>query len=52
MVKTKADIDANVREEEKFNELNYEINRKIVEAQAIIEDLNRQLEERKVGEEA
>ncbi|KAI3739631.1 hypothetical protein L2E82_30041 [Cichorium intybus] len=48
LVKTKAVIDANVREKENFNELNDEINRKIVEAHDDIEDLKKQLEESKV----
>nr|XP_043628514.1 THO complex subunit 7A-like [Erigeron canadensis] len=48
LVKTKAVIDANVREKENFNELNDEINRKIVEAQDDIEDLKKQLEASKV----
>ncbi|KAL8259479.1 hypothetical protein R6Q59_027432 [Mikania micrantha] len=48
LVKTKAVIDANVREKENFNELNDEINRKILEAQDDIEDLKKQLEESKV----
>ncbi|KAI7753557.1 hypothetical protein M8C21_011821, partial [Ambrosia artemisiifolia] len=48
LVKTKAVIDANVREKENFNELNDEINRRIVEAQEDIEGLKRMLEESKV----
>lgn len=48
LVKTKAVIDANVREKENFNVLNDEINRKIVEAHNDIEDLKKQLEESKV----
>ncbi|CAH1440780.1 unnamed protein product [Lactuca virosa] len=48
LVKTKAVIDANVREKENFNELNDKINRKIVEAHDDIEDLKKQLEESKV----
>lgn len=48
LVKTKAVIDANVREKENFNELNDVIHRKIVEAQDDIEDLKKQLEETKV----
>ncbi|KAI3786036.1 hypothetical protein L1987_45163 [Smallanthus sonchifolius] len=48
LVKTKAVIDANVREKENFNELNDEINRKILEAQDDIEVLKKQLEESKV----
>ncbi|KAI3682977.1 hypothetical protein L1987_83403 [Smallanthus sonchifolius] len=48
LLKTKAVIDANVREKENFNELNDEINRKILEAQDDIVDLKKQLEESKV----
>ncbi|XP_076887901.1 THO complex subunit 7A-like [Bidens hawaiensis] len=48
LVKTKAVIDANVREKENFNELNDEINRKIVEAQEDIEELKKLLEASKV----
>lgn len=48
LVKTKAVIDANVREKENFNELNDEINRKIVEAMDDIEELKKVLEGSKV----
>lgn len=48
LLKSKAVIDANLREKEYFNELNGEINRQIVQAQADIEDLKKQLEESKI----
>lgn len=48
LLKSKAVIDANVREKENFNELKDEINRQIVLAQDDIEDLKKQLEESKI----
>ncbi|KAL6964957.1 THO complex subunit 7A [Sarracenia purpurea var. burkii] len=48
LLKSKAVIDANLREKENFNELNDEINRQILQAQADIEDLKKQLEESKI----
>ncbi|XP_047258035.1 THO complex subunit 7A isoform X1 [Capsicum annuum] len=47
LLKSKAVIDANVREKENFNDLKDEINGQILQAQAEIEDLKRQLEESK-----
>ncbi|KAI8557352.1 hypothetical protein RHMOL_Rhmol04G0004100 [Rhododendron molle] len=48
LLKSKAVIDANLREKENFNELKDEINRQIFRAQADIEDLKKQLEESKI----
>ncbi|KAH7836894.1 hypothetical protein Vadar_007086 [Vaccinium darrowii] len=48
LLKSKAVIDANLREKENFNELKDEINRQIIQAQADIEDLKKQLEESKI----
>ncbi|KAG6413999.1 hypothetical protein SASPL_126715 [Salvia splendens] len=48
LLKSKAIIDANVREKENFNELKNEINRQILLAQDDIEDLKKQLEESKI----
>ncbi|XP_058079991.1 THO complex subunit 7B-like [Magnolia sinica] len=48
LLKSKAVIDANLREKENFNELQDEIHRQILQAQADIEDLKRQLEESKI----
>ncbi|KAE9456477.1 hypothetical protein C3L33_11451, partial [Rhododendron williamsianum] len=48
LLKSKAVIDANLREKENFNELKDEINRQIFQAQADIEDLKKQLEESKI----
>ncbi|XP_058208801.1 THO complex subunit 7A-like [Rhododendron vialii] len=48
LLKSKAVIDANLREKENFNELKDEINRQIIQAQAHIEDLKKQLEESKI----
>lgn len=48
LLKSKAVIDANIREKENFNDLNDEINRQILQAQADIEDLKKQLEESKI----
>ncbi|CAI9785800.1 unnamed protein product [Fraxinus pennsylvanica] len=47
LLKSKAVIDANIREKENFNELKDEINKQILQAQADIEDLKKQLEESK-----
>ncbi|XP_031278041.1 THO complex subunit 7A-like [Pistacia vera] len=48
LLKSKAVIDANIREKENFNELKEEINRQIAQAEADIEDLKKQLEESKI----
>lgn len=48
LLKSKAVIDANVREKENFNELKGEINRQIMQAEDDIEELKRKLEESKV----
>ncbi|KAJ4821894.1 THO complex subunit 7A [Turnera subulata] len=48
LLKSKAVIDANLREKENFNELQEEINRQISQAVDDIEDLKRQLEESKI----
>lgn len=48
LLKSKVVVDANIREKENFNELKDEINRQIVQAQADIEDLKKQLEESKI----
>ncbi|XAR63435.1 hypothetical protein NMG60_11023370 [Bertholletia excelsa] len=48
LLKSKAVIDANLREKENFNELKDEINMQILQAQADIEDLKKQLEESKI----
>jgi THO complex subunit 7 len=48
LLKSKAVVDANIREKENFNELEDEINRQIVQAQTDIEDLKKQLEESKI----
>ncbi|XP_055818796.1 THO complex subunit 7A-like [Solanum dulcamara] len=48
LLKSKAVIDANLREKENFNDLKDEINGQIIQAQADIEDLKRQLEESKL----
>ncbi|XVF56561.1 hypothetical protein PTKIN_Ptkin06aG0131100 [Pterospermum kingtungense] len=48
LLKSKAVIDANLREKENFNELKDEINSQILQAQADIEDLKKQLEESKI----
>ncbi|KAI5673490.1 hypothetical protein M9H77_13854 [Catharanthus roseus] len=48
LLKSKAVIEANVREKENFNELKDEINRQILQTQADIEDLKKQLEESKI----
>ncbi|XP_052210086.1 THO complex subunit 7A-like [Diospyros lotus] len=48
LLKSQAVMDANLREKENFNELKDEINRQILQAQAEIEDLKKQLEESKI----
>ncbi|XXG43787.1 hypothetical protein AAC387_Pa01g3745 [Persea americana] len=48
LLKTKAVIDANLREKENFNELQQEIRSQILQAQADIEDLKKQLQESKI----
>ncbi|KAE9591681.1 hypothetical protein Lal_00038920 [Lupinus albus] len=48
LLKSKAIVDANIREKENFNELKDEMNRQIFQAQGDIEDLKIQLEESKV----
>lgn len=48
LLKSKAIVEANVREKDNFNELKDEMNRQILQAQADIEDLKKQLEESKV----
>lgn len=48
LLKSKAVIDANVREKENFNELKELINRQILQAQDDIEDLKKQLEASKI----
>lgn len=48
LLKSKAVMDANVREKENFNELKDDINRQILQTQTEIEDLKKQLEESKI----
>ncbi|GAB2294348.1 THO complex subunit 7A [Dionaea muscipula] len=48
LLKSRAVIDANLREKENFNELKDEINRQIVQVQVEIEDLKKQLEQIKI----
>ncbi|KAG0470862.1 hypothetical protein HPP92_016982 [Vanilla planifolia] len=48
LLKSKAVVDSNIREKESFNELQDEIHRQILQAQADIEDLKKQLEESKI----
>ncbi|KAJ7948013.1 THO complex subunit 7A-like [Quillaja saponaria] len=48
LLKSKAIVDANLREKENFNELKDEINRQILQAQDDIEYLKKQLEESKI----
>ncbi|EPS73431.1 hypothetical protein M569_01330 [Genlisea aurea] len=48
LLKSRAVMEANVREKENFNELKDEINRQMVQAQRDIEDLKKQLEESKI----
>ena len=45
LLKSKAIVEANIREKENFNELKDEINRQILQAQSDIENLKKQLEE-------
>ncbi|KAM0892804.1 hypothetical protein ACQ4PT_025514 [Festuca glaucescens] len=48
LLKSKAVVDANLREKESFNELQVEIQRQILQAQTDIEDLKKQLEQSKI----
>lgn len=48
LLKSRAVIDANIREKENFNELKDEINRQILQARDDIEDLKKQFEESKI----
>jgi THO complex subunit 7 len=48
LLKSKAVVDANLREKENFEELKDEINRQILQAQEDTEDLKKQLEESKI----
>ncbi|KAK8960811.1 hypothetical protein KSP40_PGU011653 [Platanthera guangdongensis] len=48
LLKSKAVVDANIREKESFDELQEEIRGQILQAQADIEDLKKQLEESKI----
>ncbi|RLN40427.1 THO complex subunit 7B-like [Panicum miliaceum] len=48
LLKSKAVVDANIREKESFNELQVEIERQILQAQTDIEDLKKQLEQSKI----
>ncbi|XP_020589461.1 THO complex subunit 7B-like isoform X2 [Phalaenopsis equestris] len=48
LIKSKAVVDANIREKESFNELQEEIHGQILQARADIEDLKKQLEESKI----
>ncbi|XP_075505772.1 THO complex subunit 7A-like [Primulina tabacum] len=48
LLKSKAVINANIREKENFNELKDEINKQILQARDDIEDLKRQFEESKI----
>ncbi|PIA58621.1 hypothetical protein AQUCO_00500515v1 [Aquilegia coerulea] len=48
LLKSKAVIDANLREKDNFNELQEGLHRQILQAQSDIEDLKMQLEERKI----
>ncbi|XP_010453849.1 PREDICTED: THO complex subunit 7A [Camelina sativa] len=48
LLKSQAVVAANLREKENFNELKDETNRQILQAQADIEDLKKQLEESKI----
>lgn len=48
LLKSKAVVDANLREKENFDELRDEINRQILQAQDDIEDLKKQLEDSKI----
>ncbi|KAK4757203.1 hypothetical protein SAY87_007330 [Trapa incisa] len=48
LLKSRAVVNANIREKENFNELEEDIKRQILQAQADIEDLKKQLEESKI----
>lgn len=48
LLKSRAVVNANIREKENFNELEEEIKRQILQAQADIEDLKKQLGESKI----
>lgn len=48
LLKSKAVVEANIREKENFNELKEEINKQILLAQSDIEDLKKLLEESKI----
>lgn len=48
LLKSKAVINANVREKENFNELKNEVNRQILQTETDIEDLKKQLEQSKI----
>jgi THO complex subunit 7 len=48
LMKSKAVVDANIREKESFNELQVEIQRQILQAQTDIEDLKKKLEKSKI----
>ncbi|CAI0431439.1 unnamed protein product [Linum tenue] len=48
LLKSKAVIDANIKEKENFNDLKKEINKQILQAQDDIEDLKKLLEESKI----
>ncbi|CAD6201669.1 unnamed protein product [Miscanthus lutarioriparius] len=48
LLKSKAVVDANIREKESFNELQVEIERQILQAKTDIEDLKKQLEQSKI----
>ncbi|XP_039120485.1 THO complex subunit 7A-like [Dioscorea cayenensis subsp. rotundata] len=48
LLKSKAVVEANIREKESFNELQGDIQRQILQAQTDIEDLKKQLEESKI----
>nr|ACG41583.1 ngg1 interacting factor 3 like 1 binding protein 1 isoform 1 [Zea mays] len=48
LLKSKAVVDANIREKESFNELQVEIERQILHAKTDIEDLKKQLEQSKI----
>ncbi|EXB29147.1 hypothetical protein L484_019670 [Morus notabilis] len=48
LLKSRAVVEANIREKENFHELKEEINRQIVQAQSDIEDLKKQLEQSKI----
>ena len=48
LLKSRAVVEANIREKDNFNELKEEINRQIVQAQSDIDGLKKQLEESKI----